>query len=469
MAENEQNAQDQAPQAPHADHADQAPPAAGGPIRTVVEAPEPWQRVVKAEIDRAAYDREYADRLKKAARNHARPGFRKGRTPKALVEKELGGSVHYEALDALVQKAWVTALIEHRLRPLTDPEPGRGENLGHGDRGPLRIEMTVEVRPEVEARDYEGLPVRRRAVQVRDQDVDEVVGSLRESRATWEAADRPAAAGDRVTLDLVPGEGADGPEAGRTIADQRFVLGEASNMAAFDEALAGAAAGDLREIRVDYPEDHPNERLRGRTIVFACTVKAVEARNLPAADDAFAAALEEGKTMAELREAIRTDLEREAGRRVAAELDEQILRELVARHDVPLPPAMVERYLDSGLEELHRRNARYGRESGAEEDARYREAGRPHAEQALRGMLLLEAVRRREGIKVEPAEVDERIETVARENGFPVDDYRKFVDSGDGSERERLEYDLLERRTYDFLLSRAVIEDVPADTDVLGS
>ena len=67
-------------------------------------------------------------------------------------------------------------------------------------------------------------------------------------------------------------------------------------------------------------------------------------------------------------------------------------------------------------------------------------------------------MRRQEGIKLEPAEVDERIEAVARENGFPVDDYRKFVDSGDGTERERIEYDLLERRTYDFLLSRAAIE-----------
>ena len=78
-------------------------------------------------------------------------------------------------------------------------------------------------------------------------------------------------------------------------------------------------------------------------------------------------------------------------------------------------------------------------------------------------------MRRREEIKVSPEEVDEKIDQVAAENGFPVDDYRKFVNSGDRKERERIEYDLLERRTYDFLLSRASIEDVPADTDVLDS
>lgn len=460
MAENQQHDQPEA---------DRTPESGRAPIRTVVEAPETWRRVVKAEIDREAYDREYAERLKKAAKNHVRPGFRKGRTPRAAVEKELGGTVHYEVLDALIQKAWLTALIEHRLRPLTDPEPGRGENLARGDDGPLKIDLAVEVKPEVLARDYDGIKVRRRQVEVADKDVDEVIERLRESRAAWEPADRPARDGDRLTLDLVPGEGADGPEAGRTIADQRFVLGEQSNMAAFNETLAGAAAGQRRDISVAYPGDHPNERLQGRTIVFGCTVKTVESRVLPAADDAFACSLDEGKTLAELRDAVRADLTREAERRVAAELDEQVLRELVARHDVPLPPSMVARYLDSGLEELHRRNARYGHGSTPEEDAQYREAGRPHAEKALRGMLLLEAVRRQEGIKLEPADVDERIEAVARENGFPVDDYRKFVDSGDGTERVRIEYDLLERRTYDFLLSRAAIEAVPAHTDVLES
>jgi FKBP-type peptidyl-prolyl cis-trans isomerase (trigger factor) len=127
---------------------------------------------------------------------------------------------------------------------------------------------------------------------------------------------------------------------------------------------------------------------------------------------------------------------------------------------------MVDKYLESSLAELHQRNARLGRPNTQEEDASYREEGRPHAERALQGMLLLEAVRRREDIKADKEAVDERIAEIATENGFEVDRYREFVDSGD--ERERIEFDLLERRTYDFLLSRAAVEDVPADTDVLG-
>ena len=127
---------------------------------------------------------------------------------------------------------------------------------------------------------------------------------------------------------------------------------------------------------------------------------------------------------------------------------------------------MLDKYLESGLTELHQRNLRLGRQNTEQQDAEYREQGRPHAERALRGMLLLEAVRRQEGIKVDRAAVDERIAVIAAENGFEVDRYREFVDSGD--ERERIEFDLLERRTYDLLLARAAVEDVPADTDVLS-
>ena len=171
-----------------AEHENQQTPETPSPIRTVVEAPEACQRVVKAEIDREVYAKEYAERLKKAARSHVKPGFRKGKTPRAVVEKELGGSVHYEVVDALIQKAWITALIEHKLHPLTDPEPRGGENLGQGDTGPLKIDLAVEVRPEVEAHDYEGIPVRRRAVEVPDSEVDSVIERLRQQRAVWEAA-----------------------------------------------------------------------------------------------------------------------------------------------------------------------------------------------------------------------------------------------------------------------------------------
>ncbi len=148
------------------------------------------------------------------------------------------------------------------------------------------------------------------------------------------------------------------------------------------------------------------------------------------------------------------------------ELDHQLLTELVQRNDVSLPPSMVTKYLESGLEEAHKRNLQVGRNNSEEEDQEYMTAGRPHAEKALKGMLLLESIQRQEEIKVTDEDVDERIGEIAQQNGFDVDRYREFVNSGD--EKQRMQYDILERRTYDFLLSRAEITEVSADTDVIA-
>ncbi len=433
------------------------------PISTVIESPEPWKRVVKATIARTHFDQEYTNRLKKAAKSHQKPGFRKGRTPRAIVEKEMGDLIRTETVEALVPKAWMTALMEYKLAPVNEPTL---ENLEFGEEGPLSFDLVVEVRPEIVLGDIDGLPVERREATVADKNVNEVLDRLRESRAVFEKVDRESAQDDQILLDLVPaGPEGDFPEDGK-IVDQRFILGSPNNMIAFNEELLGCSVGQEKTVTVDYPDDHPNENLKGRSMAFRCLIKEVAAKSVPDLDDEFAGAIEEGKTFAELRADIRTDLEKEAARHIEQEMDRQIQTELVKRHDVALPPSMVSRYLASGLEDMHKRNAQMGRPDSEDEDKEYLEAGKPHAETALAAMLLFEALRKKEDIKVTSEDVDERIEQVALENGFDVDQYREFVNSSD--DKERIEYDLLERRTYDFLLSRADIETVPADTDVFA-
>jgi trigger factor len=435
----------------------------GDGISTQIESPEPWQRVVKVEISRETYDKEYGDRLKKAVKTHSKPGFRKGHTPRAIVEKEVGAMIRMDAIEALVPRAWMVGVMEHKLSPITDPAL---ENMEFEDEGPLKFDLKVEVRPEVELTEYEGFKVKKREAQVKDSEIDEVLERLRQSKADFESVEREAAEGDQVTLDLVPADqdGSFDPE--KKIEDQKLVLGAESNMPAFNEALTGVKAGDESTIEVLYPEDHPNEGLKGKSISFQCQVKSVAVKVLPELNDELAAAFEEGKTLEDLKQDIRDNLLKETERRVVQELDEQIQAELVKRNEVSLPPSMIGRYLESGLEEMHRRNLQIGRQNTPEEDQEYMEAGRPHAEKALKAMLLMEAVQQKEDIKVTDEDVDERIVELAAESGFDVDQYREFVNSGE--EKERMKYDILERRTYDFLLSRAEIEAVSADTDVLS-
>ncbi|MBU8871519.1 MAG: trigger factor [Gemmatimonadales bacterium] len=432
------------------------------PIATTLEAPEPWKRVVKVEISRAHFDKEYATRLKKAVKGHQKQGYRKGKTPKALVEKEMGGVLRMETLEGLVPQAWMVGVLEHKLNPITDPAL---ENLDFPDDGVLKFDLEVEVRPDVSASGYEGIPVKQRAVEVTDAEETEVLERLRESKASFNEVDRPASEGDQLLVDLTPQAWDGEPNTGQTIQDQRLVLGSENNLPAFNEALAEAKAGDSLDISVNYPEDHTNDSLKGQTLVFHCEIKEVAEKAVPELNDEFAADISEGKSLDELKQDIRQDLEKESERRIKVEMDQQIVRELIARNEVSLAPSMVTKYLEAGLEEMHSRNQTMGRAQNEEEDKEYMETGRPHAERSLKGMLLLDSVQKQEEIKVSAEDVDERVKQIAAENGFDVDQYRQFIESGE--EKGRLEYDLLDRKTYDFLLSRAEIEPVAADADIL--
>jgi trigger factor len=240
-------------------------------------------------------------------------------------------------------------------------------------------------------------------------------------------------------------------------------LGAEHNLAVFNERLAETAAGDVREFDVDYPDDYPNRDLAGRRVKFRCTVKEVAERILPEVDDLFAAQVAEGRTLLELRGEIRRQLEAEAAARSDRELEEQVVDRLIERHEVEVPPSLIEQYLDSSLEELHARNLQLGRPNAEEEDRRFRELTRPVAERVVRGMFIMEAVRRREGIRVEDDEVDRRIVEIARENGFDVEKYREYA--AQGSERDKIRHGLEERKTFDFLLARAAIEKVAAERE----
>ena len=434
-----------------------------GLITSSIESPESWQRVVKIEVAREMFDKEYAQRLKKAAKSHQKPGFRKGRTPKAMVEKEIGDMVRMEATEEIIRQAWMVGLLENKLNPLTDPAL---ENFKFEDDGPMTFDLMVEIRPEVKAENFDGIAVKQREVKVEEKDVVEVLDRLQESKATFEKVERAAEKDDQVLLDLVPQAWEGDPESGKRIDDQRLIVGGEGNLEAFNEGLLGMVAGDEKEISVKYPDEHPNENLKGQTVAFQCQVKEIAAKVVPELNDELAASVADGKTLEELRTEIQSDLEKEGERRIGQEMDQQILLALIEQNEIDLPPSMVKNYLDSGLEELHRRNSQGGRPNSEEEDAEYRELGKPHAEKALKGMLLLESIRSQEDIKVTDEDVDERIEEIASENSFDVDRYREFVNSGD--EKQRLEYDLQERRTYDFLMSRAEIEAVPADTEIFS-
>ncbi len=432
------------------------------PFVTTVEETETWQRVIKVEIERAHFDQEYAKRLHTAAKDHKKPGFRKGKTPKAIVENELGDQLRAQTFEAMVPRVYHAAIIEHELKPISDPDL---KNLVFEPDKPLTFDLVIEVRPAVEATDYDDLPVAERRVNVEDTEVDSVLERLRDSRAIFDRVERAAADGDQLVVDLIPGEDDGTFDASKTIAEQKLLIGSENNLPVFNEQLAGAAAGQEEDLAIDYPDDYPNPEMAGQTKRFRVTVKEVQQKILPELDDAFANSLQEGQTLLDVRRTIREDLLKEQEAANSRDLDEQIINGLIERHELDVPPSLVEQYVKSGIEELHSRNLQRGLPNSDEDDQKYGELTRPIAERVLKGMFIMEAIRRQENIKVTDEEVDNRITEIATENGFDVDKYREYAAKGE--ERSKIVHGLEERKTYDFLLSRAAVTaaDEQPDTD----
>ncbi len=424
--------------------------AATGPFKLTISEPESWKRIVQVEIDRAYFDDEYGKNLRQARKAHSRPGFRKGKVPLAMVEQDLGGEVRLDTLEKVIPRAYQAAVVEHRFVPVTDPVM---DDLSMEDGEPVKVSLAVEIRPELEAADYDDLPLTEREATLPDGAMDETLERLRDSRAAWDQVERAAAAGDRLKVDITPLDDAGEARADDKVEGYDFEVGAEGNLEAFDEALSGAAAGEQHDVTATYPDDYTNEELRGRTVTYRIDVAQVQAKSLPELDDAFAAALKEGQTLLELRAAVRDELMAEEQKKADHELREQIVELLVERNPVELPPSLVDRYLDSSVEEMKQRSAYMGQTLNDEQIAAFRETGRAQAERSIRAMVILESVRRQEEIEVSEEQLTARIDEIAERSGFPPEGYREYV-KGNGDD-ERIKHELGDELTFAFLKSRA--------------
>lgn len=326
-----------------------------------------------------------------------------------------------------------------------------------GESEPVKVSLAVEIRPEIEAKDYDDLPLTPREPELAEGVVEETLNRLADSRAVWDAVERPAIAGDQVKVDITPLDEAGEPDDEKAARNYTFEVGAEGNFAEFDEAMTGASIGDDREVTVSYPDDYTSEDLRGRTVTYRIAVNSVNEKSVPVIDDAFAGSLKEGQTLLELRASIRDELLAEETKKVDYDAREEIVDLLVERNPVELPPSLVERYLDSSVEQMKQRSAYMGKPASEDDLAAFRQAGRPQAERSIRAMVILEAIRRKEDIEVSEEMIEAKITEIAEQSGFPVEGYRKYVkQNGDD---ERIAHEIGDDLVFDLLRARAVYKD----------
>lgn len=400
-----------------------------------------------------AFDRAYKE-LAKSVRVR---GFRPGKAPRSVLERLYGASLAEEIERQLVGETLPEAVQESGVVPVAEPAvDARPPRPGEA----FRYEARIEVKPRFELPELTGLPARRPKVWVTDEDVEQELEALRERRATLE--DEPegtqAAAGHLVVIDYegrIDGE----PFEGGSAEGATLELGADRAIPGFEEQLEGVRAGEERTLRVTFPEDYPAAELSGKEAEFAVRVAAVRRRERPALDDDFAKSLDESlEGIDALRQRVREDLTARGERAAAEEARRTLVDALLERTPFEVPPGMVERRLDQRVQMAHQQlQGAMPHEELHERLASWREEWRTHAERDVRETLVLEAVADAREIEVSDEEVEEKVASMAREQGLDPARLRKAYE--ERGLLDGLRARLREEKALEFLLAEAKVEE----------
>jgi trigger factor len=371
---------------------------------------------VSVEVEVPAADVERA--LNRAARGLARemrmPGFRKGKAPPSLVIQRLGfAAVLEEAIREGLPEWYERALLGSGIAPVGDP---RIEIVStpEAEGEPLSFKFEIGVRPKATLGEYKGLEVGRAEPEAPDEIVDREIERIREGFAKLEPVERAAADGDVLLIDF---EGLADGEAfeGGTASDYLLELGGGQLIEGFEQQLAGASAGDSRQVEVAFPEDYRAEELAGKDATFAVEVKEVREKVLPELDDEFASEASEFDTLEELRADIAKRLAEVVGERIEQDFRLAAVDAAAGAAGVELPDELTIARAEERWERVGRQLAARGMspDTYLQMQGKTREEmiekSRPDAEAELRREAVLAAIAEAEGIEVSEEEMVEAL------------------------------------------------------------
>lgn len=426
-------------------------------MKIEVEALSPVEKKVTVEVDPERVAQELDRAYAALGRRVKLRGFRAGKAPRKVLERNFRDEVERDVVEKLVGASFSDAVREHALEAVAPPHVDVADG-GLQQAQPFRFTARVEVKPKLDPKDYRQLEVTRRPVEVTDQMVADELAKVQEGLAQLVPAEGrfDAHPGDYGTIDFegtIDGQPFEGNRAEGVTAR----VDEGEFLDGFLPQLAGKKLGETLELDQAFPADYRVPALRGKTAHFAVTLKALKVRQVPALDDDLAkdAGVEGADTLEKLRARIRQDLEKREKRRSDSELKDALVKAALAKNAVEVPPALVERAIDAMIQGAADRFARQGldmRQMGLDV-ARLRADLREQALLQVQGALLLEAIADREKIQVTEEDVQAEMARTATELGLPLPRVQQELR---GSEARRaLESRIREDKALAFLTSEA--------------
>ena len=420
-------------------------------LQIAIQEPASWSRRLSITVPSERVKRTRASVSSQVSRGVRLPGFRKGKTPQNLIERQFGQQIEQETIDRLIQEAYKEALETRDLHPINQ---GQVTNVQYQGGADFTFEVEFEVRPTLELARVSGFTVTRPTQELGDTDVDAVLERIRSERGHWhdlEGEDKPDF-GDRVTVEMTDRDAAEEEKA----RPYRFVLGEGQAIPDVESAIMTLSPGQEGDFDAKFPDDFPDEAQRGTEQHLHIRLARAERKHLPELDDEFASTLTGGEQadMAALRARVLEDLKKDSAQRADAEVRGQLIQNVVEANPFEVPASMVEHYLSYMTGDTPERR---GKRTAAQEEqfSQYRALMRPQAEAALKRMLVVEHLADREGLRATQDEVDARVEELASEHGRAVSDV--WLELEKSGQLDALESQITEDKVFRYLESQNTV------------
>ena len=366
----------------------------------------------------------------KQKKNISVPGFRKGKVPRAMIEKMYGAGVFYEeAANTLLQDSYPAAVDESGVDVVSRPSI----EVVQIEKGqPFIYTAEVAVKPEVELGKYMGVTVTKIDTTVTDEEVDAALEQERQqSSRTVDVTDRAVADGDIAVIDFegfVDGEAFEGGKGD----NYSLEIGSHSFVDTFEEQLVGKNIGDDVEVNVTFPENYQAADLAGKPAVFKVKINEIKAKELPELDDEFAA--DKGHdTLAEYKEEVKKNLVEKKEEEAKRTKEDEAIQKIIDKSKMDIPEAMIKTQCETMVEEFAQRIAQSGltmeqylQFSGITVD-QLMEQVKPEATTRIQSSLVLEAIVKAENIEVSDEEMDAEIEKMAKTYGMEADKLKEYM------------------------------------------
>ena len=384
------------------------------------------------------------------------PGFRKGKTPRKVLEKMYGEAIFYEdAANDLINSSYPEAAKESGEEIVSNPEI----NVTQIEAGkPFIYTAEVAVKPPVSLGKYKGVEVDKQVIEVFDEEIDEEIRKEQEKSATRnEVTDRPVKDGDEIILDFegfCDGEAFEGGKG----TDYPLTVGSGSFIPGFEEQLVGAVIGEEMDVNVTFPENYQAEELKGKPAVFKCTVKKITEKILPELDDEFADEVSEFSTLAEYREDVRKNITERKEKAALSVKENQAVEKVIADAHVEIPEPMLRTQQEQIAGELEQQVVSQGMKF--EDYLKYAQTTREQlvdrmkedAERRIMYRLVMEQVAKEENITATDEDFEAEIQRMADAYHMDADTIRKYF----VADKERMMEDLAVQKAITFVTENAV-------------